>query len=184
VADKGGLQLLPETRKKIDIKIPGENRLILIGIGLVVLVLLFVGGLWMYSNNLTDQISAADKQLADLEAQRDKKVEQNLVTLSKQIVLTSQILEDHVYWSTGFSKIESALQSNVQFKSLSAVLGEKSIRVRALSDNYTTIARQLAAFVADNSVKDVSLDGVSTLTSGKLDFNIKIKFDETKFLKN
>jgi len=184
MADKGGLQLLPENRKRIDVNIPGENNMIYIGVGLIALVLVVYGGLWFYSNNLTGQISADDQQLATLESQRDKTAEQNLITLSKQMAITSQIIKNHIYWSQGLSKIESALQSNVQFKSISAILGESSLHIRALADNYTTIARQLAAFVADDSITDITLDGVSSLTSGKLDFNTSIKFDPTKFLMN
>src|SRR3989344_4888324 len=176
MTDRGGLQLLPENRKRIDIKIPGENKFIYIGVVLIVL--------WLYSNKLANQITANDEQLATMEKQRDKKAEQNLITLSKQVDITNQILKNHIYWSVGLSKIESALQNNIQFKSFSGILSEESFHVRALSDNYTTIAKQLAAFVADDSTKDVTLDGVSALTSGKLDFNAKIKFDKTKFLKN
>lgn len=184
MTDRGGLQLLPENRKRIDIKIPGENKFIYIGVVLIVLMLTITGGLWLYSNKLANQITANDEQLATMEKQRDKKAEQNLITLSKQVDITNQILKNHIYWSAGLSKIESALQNNIQFKSFSGILSEESFHVRALSDNYTTIAKQLAAFVADDSTKDVTLDGVSALTSGKLDFNAKIKFDKTKFLKN
>lgn len=184
MADKGGLQLLPENRKRIDIKIPGENRLTQLGVGLIVLILVISGGLWLYSTSLANQINNDDEQLSSLEKQRDKKGEQSLITLSKQISITSQIIKNHIYWSAGLSKIESALQSNVQFKSLSANLSEKSFNIRALSDNYTTLARQLAAFVSDNSITDVTLGGVNTLTSGKLEFNTKVTFDKDKFLKN
>lgn len=183
MADKGGLQLLPETRKKIDVKVPGENKLISIGAGLVVLVLALYAGLWWYSSSLSDQIAQADSQLMALEQQRDKKTEENLLTLSKQLAITNQVLGKHTYWSTGLSKIESAVQNSVQFRSFSGILGEEGFNVRALSDNYATLAKQLAAFVADDGVKDVTLGGVSVLTSGKLDFNAKIKFDPLKFLK-
>lgn len=183
MADKGGLQLLPETRKKIDIKIPGANRYITIGVALLVIVLLASGGLWWYGSRLSAQVADADLKLQDLEKQRDKKAEQNLLTLSKQVAITNQILEKHSYWSTGFTKIESALQSNVQFKSFASTLGEGSLTIHALADNYTTIARQLAALVADDAIKDVSLNGVTTLTTGKLDFTTKVSFDGLKFLK-
>lgn len=141
MADKGGLQLLPENRKKIDIRIPGENQLIYIGSALIVFFLLVFGGLWLYSNSLANQITADDAQLKIMEDSRDKAAEQKLITLSKQIGVTGQILKNHTYWSIGLSKIESVLQNNIQFKSLSAVLSEESLHIRALSDNYTTIAR-------------------------------------------
>lgn len=182
--DKGGLQLLPENRKRIDIKIPGENKLTYIGTVLIVLVLVIYGGLWIYGNSLANQITADDNQLAALEKQRDPVAEKNLITLSKQLSITGQLIKNHIYWSIGLSKIESAVQNNIQFKSLSANLTENSLNIQALSDNYTTIARQLAALVADDSIIDVTLDGVNTLTSGKLDFSTKVKFNDAKFLKN
>jgi hypothetical protein len=181
--DKGGLQLLPENRKRIDVKIPGENNLVYTGIALVVVILVAYAGLWFYSTDLTTKLADGDTQIMELEKSRDKKAEQNLITLSKQISIINQLMKSHVYWSTGLSKIESALQGNVQFKSMSAVLGENTIHIRALSDNYSTIAKQLAAFVADDSIKDVTLDGVNSLTNGKLDFNAKVSFDRVKFLK-
>ena len=184
MADKGGLQLLPETRKKIEIKVPGENRLINMGITLLVLVLVLYGGLFMYRSSLQSGISDADNQLAALEKQRNKTAEQALLTVSKQIAVTSQVLKNHVYWSTGLSKIEAASLGNVQFKSFSAVLSDGSFHIDALTDNYSTIAKQIAAFVADDAVKDIALDRVQSLTSGKLEFNVKITFDQSKFIKS
>jgi hypothetical protein len=183
MADKGGLQLLPDTRKKLDIKVPGENRLISIGVVFLVVVLVVSGGLWWYSDSLANQVADADAQLAQLEKERDKKAEQSLLTLSKQISITNQIIQRHTHWSTGLTKLEAALQNNIQFKSFSSNIGEESLNVHALADNYATIARQLAALVADDSVEDVSLNGVSSLTNGRLDFTVKINFDSLKFLK-
>jgi hypothetical protein len=183
MADKGGLQLLPETRKKIDIKVPGENRLIYWGVVLIILVLGAYAALWVYTDNLVTQIQNDDNQLMALEKQRDKKAEQSLLTLSKQIGITKQVLDNHIYWTTGLTKIESALQGSIQFKSFSAGLNDGTFSMRALSDTYTTLSRQLASFTADDAVKDVTLDAVNPLTNGKLDFNAKITFDKTKFLK-
>lgn len=182
MADKGGLQLLPETRKKIEVKVPGENRLIIIGAILCIAVLILYGSLLWYGSNLSDQVSADDAQLTALDQARNKPAEQALLTLSKQLAVTAQIVKSHIYWSTGFSKIEAALQQNVQFESFSGIVGDSSVRFRATSDNYSTIAKQLAAFVADGAIKDITLDGVSVLTNGKLDFNAKITFDPAKFL--
>ena len=184
MADKGGLQLLPETRKKIEIKIPGQNRTIYTGIALIVLVLVIYFGLLVYIGNLQSQITNVDEQIAALETGRNKQTEQSLITLSKQVATTANIIQSHIYWSTGLSKIEAGLQHNVQFKSFSSNFSDGSFNIRAATDNYSTIARQLSSFVADNSIKDVSLGGVNTLTSGKLDFNVKLLFDKSKFLKS
>ncbi len=183
MADKGGLQLLPETRKKLDIKVPGENRLIAVGVVCILLVSLAGGGLWAYADSLGKKISDADTQIVALDARRNLMTEKSLITLSRQMSVTDQVIKKHTYWSTGFSEIEKALQNNVQFKSFSVALGEQSIHIRALTDNYATLAKQLAAFTKLPAVTDVTLDGVTSLTTGKLDFNAKIFFNSAEFLK-
>jgi hypothetical protein len=182
MSEKGALQLLPETRRKITVSVPGQNRPITIGIMLIVLVAIAYGVLAWYSNSLDTKIADADTQLQALEAQRDKTSEEGLLTLSKQMAITGQIIQNHTFWSTAFMKLEAGLAGTVQFKSFSAVASDNILNIRALADSYSTIARQLAAFVGTDGVTDVTLSGVTSLTSGKLDFNTKLNFDRAKFL--
>ncbi|OGN33097.1 MAG: hypothetical protein A3I39_02115 [Candidatus Yanofskybacteria bacterium RIFCSPLOWO2_02_FULL_47_9b] len=183
MTDKGGLQLLPENRRRIDVKVPGQNRPVTLSVVVLVLVIVIYGILSWYSSSLDTKIADADSRLASIDQQRDKTSENNLLILSKQMAITGQIINNHTFWSTAFSKLESGLAGSVQFKSFSAVASDNTLHIRALTDTYATIARQLAAFAGTDGVADVNLDGVSTLTSGKLDFNVKLIFDPTKFLK-
>src|SRR3989344_2514530 len=181
--DQNGLQLLPETRRKIDIKVPGENRIIYAGITILVIMLVLVGGLYFYKNNLESKKTELDAKIISLEKDRDKKAEANLLTLSKQLTLISTLLDSHVVWSKAFSKVEGLLQPQVQFLSFSAAVSDNRFEFKALATNYTVVARQIAAFVSDDSIKDIALTNVHVLTSGKLEFSIKIEFDKTKFIK-
>lgn len=181
--DKGGLQLLPENRRSISVNVPGQNRPVALGLTLLVLVLAIYGIMAWYSGSLDTKIADADSQLAGIDKQRDKTSENNLLTLSKQMAITGQIIQNHTFWSTAFNKLEAGLAGSVQFKSFSAIASDNTLHIRAVTDTYATIARQLAAFDGTDGVTDVNLDGVSTLTSGKLDFNVKLVFDKTKFLK-
>ena len=181
--DQNGLQLLPETRRKIEIKIPGENRLIYIGIAFLVLMLALIGGLYYYRSILEDRKTGLDVRIVGLEKDRDKKVETNLLTLSKQLSLISTLLDSHIVWSKALGKIEGLLQPQVQFLSFSAAVSDNRFEFKALATNYTVIARQIAAFVSDDSIKDIELTNVHVLTNGKLEFSIKLEFDKTKFLR-
>ena len=181
--NQNGLQLLPETRRKIEVKVPGENRLINMGIAVLVLMLVLVGGLYFYKITLEDRKTGLDTQIVNLEKERDKKVEANLLTLSKQLSLISTLLDSHIVWSKALSKVEGLLQPQVQFLSFSAAVSDNRFEFKALATNYTVVARQIAAFVSDDSIKDVALTNVHVLTTGKLEFSIKIEFDKTKFLK-
>ena len=181
--DQNGLQLLPETRRKIEVKIPGENRLIYTGITVLVLMFVLVGGLYFYKSTLEDKKAGLDAQIINLEKDRNKNVEQNLLTLSKQLSLISTLLDSHIVWSKAFSKVENLLQPQVQFLSFSAAVSDNRFEFKALANNYTVVARQIAAFVSDDSIKDISLTNVHVLTTGKLEFSIKLEFDKTKFLR-
>ena len=183
MADQGGLQLLPETRRKIDIKVPGENRLLYSGVAILILILIAMGGLYFYRNTMESKIVELDAQISALEKTRDKNVETNLLTLSKQLSLISTLLDSHVVWSKAFGKVESLLQPQVQFLTFAAAVSDNRFEFKALAPNYTVVAKQMAALVSDDSIKDFALINVHVLTSGKLEFSIKIEFDKTKFIK-
>lgn len=181
--DQNGLQLLPETRRKIELNVPGENRIIYTGITVLVLMLILTGGLYFYKSTMEDKKTGLDANIISIEEDRDKKVEQNLLTLNKQLSLISTLLDSHIVWSKALSKVESLLQPQVQFLSFSAAVSDNRFEFKALANNYTVVARQIAAFVSDDSIRDIALNNVHVLTSGKLEFSIKIEFDKIKFIK-
>ena len=181
--DQNGLQLLPETIRKIEVKIPGENRLINTGIAVLILMFVLTGGLYFYRSTLEDKKTELDAKIVNLEKDRDKKVEANLLTLNKQLSLISTLLDSHVIWSKALSKVEGLLQPQVQFLSFAAAVSDNRFEFKALANNYTVVARQIAAFVSDDSIKDIALTNVHVLTTGKLEFSIKLEFDKIKFLK-
>ncbi len=181
--DQNGLQLLPETRRKIEINVPGENKFIYTGITVLILMFILVGGLYFYKSTLEQRVADLDAKIVSIEGERDKNSETNLLILDKQLSLISTLLDSHVVWSKALGKIEGLLQPQVQFLSFSAAVAEDKFEFKALATNYTVVARQIAAFVSDDSIKDISLTNVHVLTNGKLEFSIKLEFDKTKFLK-
>lgn len=184
MADQGGLQLLPETRKKIEIITPGENRLITAGGVIFLITLVFAGTLYFYMKSLENKLEVLDTEIVALEQRRNKQSEQNILIFNKQVSMLSNILNSHAYWTTAFSKIEGLLQNQIQLNNMTTSLSDSKIDFGATAANYTTIARQIAAFLSDESVKDVALNRVNTLTNGQLEFNMQIIFDGTKFLKS
>lgn len=182
MADRGGLQLLPETRKKIEVITPGENRLLVIGGIIFGLVAVLAGGIYFYQTTIEDHLTDLDADLATLEQQRDKQAEKNILIFNKQVAVLSNLLNKHIYWTTGFSKIESLTQTQIQFDTLTATAANNVIGFEATAANYTTIARQIAAFLSDESITDITLSRVNSLTDGRLTFAMQITFDRNKFL--
>src|SRR3989344_2023614 len=102
--DAGGLQFLPETRKKIDVKRPGQNRHLVFGFIVLGVVLGLYLGLSSYKESLLSEVTALSQQLSDLERARDKQLEIKLLDLNKQLAVINPLLNSHVFWSTAFIK--------------------------------------------------------------------------------
>lgn len=181
--DQGGLQLLPETRKKIELITPGENMLLTIGGVVLAIAAILAGGIYFYQTTLEDNLTSLDAEIVALEQQRNRQAEQNILVFNKQLSMLSDLLDKHVYWTAGFAKIEGLTQAQVQFDTLTADVADNEIGFEATAANYTTIARQIAAFLSNESITDVTLSRINVLTDGRLTFAMQIIFDKNKFLK-
>ncbi len=176
-------QLLPGTKKRLGIKIPGENRFLYIGS--VVLGAVVVATFWLNfeAKSFEEQIKMLDEQILSLDQSRNKQAEQNIKLVDRQLTLTSQLLNEHIYFSKAISRLESLMQDKVQIESLSVKSGgELSFSGFAIS--YTIIARQIAAFLAEDSILDIQLGEMNPQTDGKLKFNMQIDFDKIKLIQN
>ena len=181
--DQGGIQLLPESRRKIEIKTPGENRWLYAGLAALVLVFSIAAVLIFYRAGLEDRVAELDVNLTKLEKQRNKKAAENLLTLDQQLKLTTRLLNDHVFWSKALAKIEALTQPQVQFSTFNAMPEDGRFEIKAFTLNYAVLAKQIAAYVSDDSIKDIDLNNVHVLTNGQLEFTIELAFDKNKFIK-
>jgi hypothetical protein len=182
MADIGGLQLLPETRKKIEVRMPGQNKPLVLSLIFTGIILGLYLGLTFYKNSILSSISRVDEQLTALEKSRDKKLEQKLLNLQRQLSVVGPLINSHTFWSQGFSKIQSLVQPQVRFKSLNADGPGAKIIFQATAANYTVIAKQIAAFYSDDSITDILLNKATTIPNGNIDFTMQLVFDPAKFL--
>ncbi|MBI2669729.1 MAG: hypothetical protein HYX20_01080 [Candidatus Yanofskybacteria bacterium] len=178
----GGLQLLPETRKKIEVKLPGQNRFLVFSFIILALTLGLYFILLTYRQSLFSTLSSIDDQLVDLEKSRNKELETRLLGLNKQLTVVNPLISSHFFWSEAFIKIQSLVQPQVQFTSVSAdALGKKMI-INAVAANYTVIARQIASFYTVDSLTDIILNKVQSQPTGQVELTMQLFFDSNKFL--
>lgn len=171
------IQLLPETRRKIDVKMPGGNRFLLNGIGCLVIIMA-IGFYFSYSSNrLEKSVNNLNSELLDLESKRDRGFENDIKIFKKQLALVSGFIDNHIYWSIALQKLETLLQNKVQLTRLDfqKLESHNEISIGGKTINYSTLAKQLAAFLSDSSVEDIDLQGAETKSSGLIDFNLKLK---------
>ena len=183
MSDKEQFQLIQGTKKKLGIKVPGENRFLYISSAILGVVLVGSFAFRSYEESLSSKLDSVNKQLIELEQKRDLKSEQSLKILQRQIENTSSLINDHIYWTQGFAKITSLMQGGVQINSFNYD-GRGKISIDALGINYTVLAKQIASFVYDDSIKDVSVSKITSATDGRLKFDIVLIIDESKLIKN
>lgn len=174
--------MLPESRRKLEIKVPGENRAVYFGLSVVFVVILLFSGIKFYTSYLNNKLSEIDNELNLTENQRDKEFEKEVLVLNKQFALMGDILSKHFIWSNVVAKVQSRIPSQIQFKNLLGDAREHKMEISGRAVNYTTIAKQIAALLSDESVIDVSLDKVSSFSTGILEYNLRIFFDDTFLL--
>lgn len=178
----GGLQLLPETRKKIDLHMPGQNKLLFLALFFLALIAIVYLLLLGYKNSLLSAVTSIDSQLAELEKSRDKKLEFRLLDLQKQLLVINPIIDSHVFWSEALGKIQSVIQPQVQVQLLNSDMNSKKVVIKGLASSYTTVARQIAAFYTMEAVTDITLNKIQAQPTGKVEFTMEVKFDVNKFL--
>ncbi len=154
-----------------------------IGSAILGAVLVSIFALGQYKVSLESDLKQVNDRLIVLERSRNKKAEQNLKILNDRLVITAGLLEDHIYWSKALSRVENLLQSQVQFESIAGVIMDRRVSIRGKVTSYAVLARQIAAFLSGEGILDVSLDKVTSLPTGRLEFEMRIDFDKAKFIK-
>lgn len=175
--DNQQIQLLPESRKEIEVKIPGENRLLFLGFGLIILVLVLYSGLRFYSSSLQSKISQLDGELKSLDSKREKETEEKILLIKDQFTIVGQILNNHVILSDLLRKIQTRTTPQIQFKTLKLSLAEKKIDIETEAANYTVVARQIVSYLSEDTVKDVKINEIKLFPSGRLNLNMSILFN-------
>lgn len=185
MSEQGGIiSLLPESRRRLDISTPGENRPLFYGVGVVLLVILLFVVVKLYTSYLTNQLAGIENELNLTEGQRDKEFEQEAIKLNKQFSLVGNLLGDHLIWSNVLTSIQNLTPPQIQIKTILGNTSEAKLEVGGRAVNYTAIAKQIAALLSDKSITDINLDKISVFSSGVLEYNMRVLFDKNNFLLN
>lgn len=179
---QNGIQLLPESRKEIEVKIPGENRLFFLGSILLAIVFVLYGGLSLYTSSFQTKIDELDSELKVLDGKRDKAAEQLILLAKDQFTTVEDIINNHIIWSHVLRKFQTKTSPQFQFKVMKGSFAENKVDIEAEAANYTVVARQISSYLSEELVKDVRLSEVKLLPSGRLSVNMRIIFDQKDIL--
>lgn len=174
------LELLPEKRQKIQI---GPKKRSLPSIAFLVIILALYGGLVFYNQTLKTKVESLDADLVNFNSGRDRQKEDRINEVNVKLSQAQSLLDSHIFWSEGFKKIQQLTLPSVQFKHIVASLPELKFEFRATAPNLTSIAKQGANFLADNSIQDIFINQIKISTAGQTEFGVKLIFKKDQFLK-
>lgn len=183
MADAGGLQLLPETRKRIQYSTPGQNRLLYISLAFIVLLGLIYGGLYYYKSTVRSKLDDIENKLVKNEEARSKADEEKILELKKTLAVVEPLYNSKISFTQVFNRVQSLVVPQVQFDSLIVNFDKKEYGFKAYGASFAIVAKQVSAFYSDASITDISLGKVISGSDGKIEFYINLKFDPTKIKK-
>lgn len=175
------VNLVPEEykkrRKKLGVIFSKTGGVVL---GLVILSLLFYGGLLFYQDKQNKELDSIKEQIKVLDQKRDPEMEKTVVDLDKKLGILKEIFENHVYWSKLFNKIEELTVFQAYFSrgkfDFSGGIAEVNLSGNALT--YTILAKQMKSFQQDSQVKSVRVSTISLSTEGGINFDLKVIFSK------
>lgn len=183
MAYQGGVQLLPQARKRVAPARRGPGRMVYMGLAIAAIVLVANITLDAFGTSVEEKIAALDGQMRTQENQRDKDREDELEQVQKQSLQMTQLLSNHLYWSQAFGRIEELMQSGVTLQKIDADASDGKIEFIAISPNFATVARQLASFNVGDGFNDVTLNNAQTDADGGIEFGGEIIVDTSDLLK-
>src|SRR3989338_7389109 len=129
---RDGLQLSPGTKKRLGIKVPGENRFLYIGSAILGAVLVTMFALGRQEASLRSEIKNINDQIVDQEQKRSKNDEAEIRSTKDRLALIHDIVDKHVHWTQAFTWLEGMLQSDIQIKNILVnTVGEFNISGKA-----------------------------------------------------
>lgn len=182
MSDAGGLQLLPNDKKHFEVSLSGKSGFLIVAI----VILLLIGGAYMILSSMItsaeEEVAGIDSQILAIYKKRNKTEEEKLLNFEKQLTTMRNLLTAHTTWSLGFRGVQSLIQPRVTFESFNADARSKKYTFHAISDSYTTVAKQVAAFYATDMFSDIKLNKVSEGGNGQVDFTMDLQFKPDGFL--
>lgn len=145
-------------------------------VALLIIVVLVYLGLWGYKLSLDSKNKALDKNIEELNSQRDLKLENEFITIKESIDNLKTLIKKRVYPVSFFNLFEQITLARVWFPNFSVDFKEGKIDGDIEANNYNTLAKQIIVFEQDGHIKKVEVSSVGLRDSGGVGAKIQIEF--------
>jgi hypothetical protein len=173
MGDIGGLQLLPTQKRRFSLfGFAGGNRLFALALLILVLLGIGYGVLKWYTSRVMVSIEGLDANLDTIHRTRDKAQEEKLTSFERQLATTQKLLASHLASVDSLYSLQKLIQPQVTFRSLSADAAKRTYEFHAVTNSYSTVAKQIAAFYRSDRVADIKLTNVQAGQHGTVEFTM------------
>lgn len=166
----------------------GESRAAGTGIMMLIAILMFVaslvaaGGAFAYGELLKKSIASKKESLAKAEGAFDIRSIQDLARLDIRLTEARDLIQSHVAPSGLFTFLSASTLERVQFTSLNLDIsedGSAKLAMTGVADSFSALALQSDAFSAAKVLRDVVFSGISTNSTGHVQFSVSAGVDSS-----
>lgn len=174
------ISLIPRDHKKE--KVGLESILSKAGILVIILIilsLLIYGGLFFHNRSLDNQLYELQAQVNEIDGQRDKKFEKEVISLERALKTLKTILRNHFFWSNLFSKLGNLAVPQVSLSDFKGSIekdGSISLLLNGKSSGYTYLAKQMVSLNQEDLISEINLSEINLGTEGGIEFGLTTKF--------
>lgn len=139
-------------------------------------------GLKVYLSQVQKDLDGINEQIKAETAKASVKDETAILRLSDTLRSFNELVTRHTYFSQLLDFVDSHTHSKVIFTKFNANRESSALQLRGLTQNYTTLAKQIVALREDENIKSLEVKGIN-FTSKGLDFELLMTIDQKIFTK-
>ena len=138
------------------------------------------GGLYAYKNYLNKNIAQLGKTIEKQKDSFEIPTVNEIIDFSEKISIAKNLLAGHKSFSNVLNFLQDFTMKDVRFNDLNysfADSDEPSLALSGTTRSYGSLTAQIQSLEKYNQVKQVSVSGLSSDTTGGVKFNLKITLD-------
>ncbi|MEA1937171.1 MAG: hypothetical protein U9N04_03610 [Patescibacteria group bacterium] len=177
------INLLPKNIKFETELIKSEKSNVAFAVSLLIILLaiLFFGGLSVSNHYALEKIDALNLQIKTADEEIEKEVFDNKFLIAEvKAKKNNLLLAKRVYFTKALNLIRNSLTKSVYLNNLSVATEEEFVifELNGIAKNYQSIASQVYIFKNLPSVRSVNITNVSVDDKGYKEFEMILKFKE------
>jgi len=160
-----GVNLMPEELEG-DMLL-AKKRLVqfgLLALGSVIVCLLVFAGLFLYESSIENKTTNLGQEIGIVEEEISlyREMQKSAINLKQRTDAIRDLMDEHVYWTNFFVKLEEYTAENVYFISFSGDITGGRVSLTARAASFLDVGRQLLVFQeASDFLEEVEISGAS-----------------------